>query len=286
MVSTYADLIREAGDDPRELVRIERPSEDRATVILNDPDRLNALSAPLVVQLRRRLDEVVHDPAVRSVVLTGAGSAFCAGGDIELMGTATTRLADRDDEEGASAPWRFIRRQFGGVVRLIASSDVAFIAALNGAAAGVGLAFALACDRVILSRRAVLVPAFAGLGLLPEVGTSWLLTRRLGYHRAFEFYVSEDPLDATTAVDLGLAAEVVDHEDLLAAADRWCDDIARVPSHTVRLAKPLLRAAADLTWDQALIMEEFAEPICFTTGSFRRAVSSFLLDREDDEGQS
>ena len=83
--------------------------------------------------------------------------------------------------EGVADVWRWIRREFGGIARLIAGSDTIFIGAVNGAAAGVGLAWALTCDLVIASERAVIVPAFGRLGLIPEVGTSWALTRRLGY---------------------------------------------------------------------------------------------------------
>jgi 2-(1,2-epoxy-1,2-dihydrophenyl)acetyl-CoA isomerase len=99
-------------------------------------------------------------------------------------------------DEGAAAIWRWIRRQFGGVARTIVSADKAVIAAVNGAAAGVGLAFALACDVIVLSERARIVPAFGRIGLIPEVGTSWLLTRRLGYQRAFALFAGGRHLSA------------------------------------------------------------------------------------------
>ena len=92
--------------------------------------------------------------------------------------------------------WRWIRREFGGIARLIAGSDTIFVAALNGAAAGVGLAWALTCDLVIASDHAVIVPAFGRLGLIPEVGTSWALTRRLGYQGALAYYLRGDHIDA------------------------------------------------------------------------------------------
>jgi 2-(1,2-epoxy-1,2-dihydrophenyl)acetyl-CoA isomerase len=138
----------------------------------------------------------------------------------------------------------------------------------------VGLAWALTCDLALASERAVMVPAFGRLGLLPEVGTSWALTRRLGYQGAFAFFAAGEPVGAHDAHRLGLVHEVVAHEDLLPAADRWCERIAALPAHALEMAKPLLRTAADSSWDASLAMEEFAEPNCFTTRSFQKTVES------------
>ena len=99
--------------------------------------------------------------------------------------------------------WRWIRNEFGGIAKLIARSDKAFVAAVNGAAAGVGLAFALTCDLILVSERARLVPAFGRIGLVPEVGTSWTLTRRLGYQRTFELFAGGRHLSGAEAADVG-----------------------------------------------------------------------------------
>lgn len=254
-----------------EAVRVEHRG-DRAIVTLAEPDRLNALSAALMVQLRAALDELAADPDVRAIVLTGEDPGFSAGGDLAMMAQATDRLADPDDEAGSADIWRWIRREFGGVVRTIARTDKAFVAALNGPAAGVGLAFALTCDVAVASERALIVPAFGRLGLLPEVGTSWALTRALGYQGAFAFFAAGEHLDGPRAHELGLVQEVVPHDELLEAADRWCDRVCALAPHALEMAKPLLRTAADASWDHALAMEEFAEPTCFTTARFRGAV--------------
>ena len=162
--------------------------------------------------------------------------------------------------DGATDIWRWIRYEFGAVARLIARSDTAFIAAINGAAAGVGLAWALTCDLAIASERARIVPAFGRLGLLPEVGTSWALTRRLGYQGAFAFYAAGEHVDGGRAHELGLVQQVTAHGDLIGAAQTWCDRIANMPPH-------------------ALAMEEFAEPQCFTTEAFQRSVQNLLIAR-------
>jgi 2-(1,2-epoxy-1,2-dihydrophenyl)acetyl-CoA isomerase len=271
----YEQAVAEGREHPGRFVRVER-REDRALVTLEDPGKLNVLSPALVQQLRQALEELVADRAIRAIVLTGTDPGFCAGGDLRMMDEAPRALAA---PEGATDIWRWIRYEFGGIVRLIARSDTAFIAALNGPAAGVGLAWALTCDIAIASERALIVPAFGRLGLLPEVGTSWALTRRLGYQGAFAFYAGGEHLDAERARELGLAQEVVPHERLLAAAEDWCDRIAALPPHALTMTKPLLRAAADGSWESALAMEEFAEPQCFTTDAFQGTVRQLLSAR-------
>jgi 2-(1,2-epoxy-1,2-dihydrophenyl)acetyl-CoA isomerase len=271
--SLYNSMVAD-GDDPDapRRIRVEHRG-DRAVVTLDEPDRLNVLSAPLVRQLRRVLEGLVADTGIRSVVLTGADPGFSAGGDLKMMRVATEQLSQ---PEGVADVWRWIRREFGGIARLIAGSDTIFVAALNGPAAGVGLAWALTCDLAIASERAVIVPAFGRLGLIPEVGTSWALTRRLGYQGALAYYLRGAHIDAHTAQRLGFVQQVVEHDMLLATADEWCSRVAAMPAHAVAMTKPLLRAAADASWNDALTLEEFAEPTCFTTAAFADSVHSML----------
>jgi 2-(1,2-epoxy-1,2-dihydrophenyl)acetyl-CoA isomerase len=268
----YDDLVSGGRERSGTLVRVDRGA-DRAVVTLDDPGKLNVLSAPLVQQLKAALEELVDDRAIRAIVLTGADPGFSAGGDLRMMDEAPAALASG---EGATDIWRWIRYEFGGIVRLIARSDTAFIAALNGPAAGVGLAWALTCDLAIASERARIVPAFGRLGLLPEVGTSWAITRRLGYQGAFAYYAGGEHIDAERALELGLVHEVVPHEELLSASESWCARIAALPPHAIAMTKPLLRAAADGTWESSLAMEEFAEPQCFTTSAFQDTVKEML----------
>jgi 2-(1,2-epoxy-1,2-dihydrophenyl)acetyl-CoA isomerase len=268
-VSVYREFVAEGEDDNAPArVQVER-KRDRAVVTLAEPDRLNTLSAPLVGQLRRALERLVRDHELRAIVLTGEDPAFSAGGDLRMMDSAIAHLGD---SAGVTDVWRWIRHEFGAIARLIAHCDKTFIAAINGPAAGVGLAWALSCDLAIASERAVIVPAFGKLGLLPEVGTSWALTRRLGYQGAYAYYLRGEHIDAQRALALGLVQEVVAHDALLDAADGWCERASAMPEHAMEMTKPLLRAVADASWDGALALEEFAEPSCFTTEAFARAV--------------
>lgn len=274
-MSVYREFVAEGEDEnaPRR-VRVER-TRDRAVVTLVEPGRLNTLSAPLVGQLRRSLERLARDRELRAIVLTGEDPAFSAGGDLRMMDTAVAHLGD---PAGTTDIWRWIRHEFGAIARLIARTDKTFIAAINGPAAGVGLAWALSCDLAIASERAVIVPAFGRLGLLPEVGTSWALTRRLGYQGAYAYYLRGEHIDAQHALRLGLVQEVVAHDRLLAAAEQWCERASAMPEHAMEMTKPLLRAVADASWDGALALEEFAEPSCFTTEAFAQAVRRLSSD--------
>ena len=274
-MALYGELRRAGGEDERTLVRVDH-RDDRVTLTLNDPDRLNPLSAGLNLQLQDRLQEIARDPQIRSVVITGEDPAFSAGGDLRMMLDGNRAIRDSEHPADTADSWRWIRRQFGGVVRTIASTDKLFVAAINGPAAGVGLAFALACDVVIASEHPILVPAFGRLGLVPEVGTSWFLTRRLGYHGAIEYYLRGDQIDATEALTLDIVSEVHPHDTLLAGADAWCDRAAGLPAHALEMTKSLLRAAADAPWEEALRLEEFAEANCFSTEALGTAAAHLL----------
>lgn len=270
--------IREIEQDPRELVVVERWSAAQALVRMNDPASHNALSGPLTVQLRRALDALVADPELRVLVLTGAPPAFSVGGDWKLMVERGHTYAER--AEGTTGLWHWIRHQFGGIARRITQTDKVVIAAVNGPAAGVALAWALSSDLLLVAEEAKLVTAFGRIGLVPEVGTSWALTRQLGYARAFELFLRGDVLSGREAVERGLANAAVPQAELLDLARSWCDRVCRLPEHVVSMTKPLLRAACDMTWHQTLLAEEFAEPNTFTTRYHQETVRALLEGRE------
>jgi 2-(1,2-epoxy-1,2-dihydrophenyl)acetyl-CoA isomerase len=270
----YEEIVERARSGrERDYVEVER-SGIRATVTLDDPEKLNPLSAALTVQLHDELAALARDPEVRTIVITGRDPAFSAGGDLRLMADSGQGMLA--SPSGATDIWRWIRGQFGGIARLITRTDKAFVAAVNGPAAGVGLAFALGCDVLLLSERARIVPAFGRIGLVPEVGNSWALTRRLGYQRAFGLFASGRHLSGAEAFELGLGNELVPHDQLLGVTAAWCERIERLPAHVLAMSKPLLRHAADMTWEQAIAMEEFSEPMCFTTEAHQAAVRELL----------
>jgi 2-(1,2-epoxy-1,2-dihydrophenyl)acetyl-CoA isomerase len=255
-----------------------------ATVTLNDPQRLNALSAAMMFQLNARLAELSRDPRIRAVIIVGSGAAFCSGGALDLIRDGALGVHRVDDLEtpggGTAEPWRFIRLQFGAAVRTIVNSNVLFVAAINGPAAGVGLALALACDVVIASKEnATLVPAFARLGLVPEVGTSWAITRRLGYQGALRFFTLGTHVNAQQAFDMGLVQELHPHDELMTAAHAVVDRMLQLPAHTLEMTKTLLRASCDLPFEASLRLEEAFEANCFSTRALPTAAAALLRSR-------
>jgi 2-(1,2-epoxy-1,2-dihydrophenyl)acetyl-CoA isomerase len=215
-------------------VLVERAGA-RATVTLCDPERLNSLSLPLATELHEALRELLVDLDLRAIVLTGADPAFSAGAGPEPSA---------------------VRLVLGEVAKLVVDADVPVIAAVNGLAAGAGLALALACDVVLASDRACLAPAPGRVGLLSEVGVSFWLTRRLGYHRTLSLFSRGQQLSAREAAETGLVDAAVGHDELADAVSFWCA-VASL-SATPDGAKPLLRAATQSGWGRATVMREFA----------------------------
>jgi 2-(1,2-epoxy-1,2-dihydrophenyl)acetyl-CoA isomerase len=280
-ITGYDTAEAAARAEERVVIEVERDGP-RAIVRLDDSERLNPLTGELTVQLHDALRALARDNAVRVVVLTGTDPAFSAGGDLQLMRDFAHPMVD-DGPDGATALWEWIRGEFGAIARLITRTDKAFIAAVNGAAAGVGLSFAFACDLIVASERAVFVPAFGKIGLVPEVGSSWLLTRRLGYQRTFELFATGRHLSGEQAHELGLVNAVVPHHELMTTAREWCEALDKLPRHVLKMMKPLLRGAVDMSWEHAIAMEEFAEPMCFTTDAHREGVATFLAQAERKE---
>jgi len=176
------------------------------TIMLNRPDVLNALNRSVHEGLRRSLAQA-QDPAVRAVVITGAGRGFCVGQDLQEFSAGAGDVTDN------------LRANYHRNVLAIRALEKPVIAAVNGPAAGAGLSLALACDIRIAADSASFVPAFINIGLVPDSGATFFVTRILGYARAFEWLCSGRRLSATEAHAWGLVSEVVESESLLARAD-------------------------------------------------------------------
>lgn len=197
-------------------------------ITLNRPAASNACTPELLRALSAALD-VASDEDCRAVVLTGAGANFCAGADLAVA-------QERGDEMN-------LRRAFHPPLLALAALQKPVIAAINGAAAGGGLGFALAADLRLMAQNARLVPAWVQIGLVPDVGASWFATRALGETRTFEWFATGVPMSAARAVDFGLASEAVAPEGLVERALERAQQLAGQPGLAVPLTKSLLAQA-------------------------------------------
>ena len=239
-----------------------------ATLTLDRPEALNALTAPIKVALRKALESIAADRSVRAVILTGAGRAFCAGQD----------LAERDEPDAAPLEVE-LRERYNPIVRLLRSMGQPVIAAVNGVAAGAGASIALACDIRIAAEEARFVLAFGRIGLVPDSGATWFLPRLVGSARATEMALVGDPIDAEHALRIGLVSKVVPRDELLAAARALADQL----SAAAPLAIAMTKQALDRTWsidlDAALDDEASLQGIAGATADHAEGLAAFREKR-------
>jgi 2-(1,2-epoxy-1,2-dihydrophenyl)acetyl-CoA isomerase len=228
-------------------IKLER-REHIAVVRLSRPERLNAFDPDSVRQLLSTLSEVAHDRSIRAVVLTGDGSAFSAGGDVNAM-SERLKVGDLD---------RLFNELTGTleqIIRLIIGMKKPVIAAIPGVAAGGGLSLALACDWRIGSTNALLIPAFSGLGAVPDGGLTYFLPHFIGLGHAQELLFSQSRVPAPRARELGLLHDVVAPEELQARAWAKAVELAAGPTQAYAATKQLLVSTFGSTVESQLALE-------------------------------
>jgi enoyl-CoA hydratase/carnithine racemase len=241
------------------------------TWTLNLPEKRNPISDPLMVDaFRRELARVNDTTDVGAVVLTGAGAAFSAGGDLKAMQEGRGLFG----EPGARQRLGY-KRGIQLITREMVDSEVPVIAAVNGPAIGAGCDLATMCDIRIASTRAMFAESFVQLGLIPGDGGAWLLPRIVGHARAVELSLTGRRIDASTAMAWGLVSRVVAPELLLADARQVAREIADLPRDAVRMTKVLLRRAADLSLDETLDLSAAMQPLCHATTEHQDLVARF-----------
>ncbi len=244
-----------------------------ALITLNRPDALNALVGDMRARLREAFEGAAGDPAVRVLVVTGAGRGFCSGGDIKFMQDVMAR-GGRFEE--------FLPLLEAGrdVVRAIHATDKPVLAAVNGAAAGAGMNLALACDIRWASEKAKFAESFARIGLHPDWGGIHTLPELVGTARALELMWTGDAVDAAEALRLGLVTRVLPPDALLPEMLAFADRLARAPAVAITSIKQSVRASAFLSLEQALAREIEAQERCWGTHDAREGLASFLEKRE------
>jgi 2-(1,2-epoxy-1,2-dihydrophenyl)acetyl-CoA isomerase len=250
---------------------IETTEDGVATLTFNRPERMNALSTPIMEGLLQGLPRLAGDPAVRVIVLTGSGRAFCAGGDVKSM-------AEGGERRSAAEATAHLRSRME-VSRILHELPKPTIAMINGPAAGAGLAFALACDLRIAGASARLVTAFVKVGLSGDFGGSFFMTRLVGAAKARELYFTGRPVDAQEALSLGLVNRVVPDDQLADAAMELARSLAQGPQVALSLMKRNMNCAESAGLAELLDMEAANMVQTVGTEDHREAAKAFVEKR-------
>jgi 2-(1,2-epoxy-1,2-dihydrophenyl)acetyl-CoA isomerase len=236
------------------------------TITLNRPDVLNAFNREMHRAFAAALKEA-RDGGVRAVVLTGAGRGFCVGQDLTEFREAPGDIGSR------------LRESYHPNIRAIRALEKPVIAAVNGAAAGAGMSLACACDLRLAADSATFVPAFINIGLIPDSGGSYFVTRILGPARAFEWLASGKRLTAADAHAWGLVTEVVEADALASRAGGLAAQLAELPTRGVGMTKRLLDHAVTATLEEQLEREAQLQAAATKTEDFKEGVAAFLEKR-------
>jgi 2-(1,2-epoxy-1,2-dihydrophenyl)acetyl-CoA isomerase len=240
-----------------------------ATVTLNRPDALNALTVPMKQALLAAFRRLEREKPVRAVVLTGAGRAFCAGQDLR------ERL-----EPGAAPLGVEVRERYNPIIRAMRGLPKPIVAAINGVAAGAGASLALASDIRIASETASFALAFGRVGLVPDSGATWFLPRLVGSARAAELALLNDPVSAPDALRLGLVGRVVAADQLALEAKAIAARLAAGAPKAIALTKRALEAAWDHDLDAALEYEAHLQDLAGRTKDHAEGMAAFMEKRQ------
>jgi 2-(1,2-epoxy-1,2-dihydrophenyl)acetyl-CoA isomerase len=233
-------------------------------ITFNRPEVLNSFHRPMALELQAALAAAAENPAVRALLLTGAGRAFCAGQD----------LSEPLDDFAAH-----VRAVYNPLVRAIRTLPKPVVAAVNGVAAGAGANLALACDFVVASRQAEFLQAFVRIGLVPDTGGTYFLPRLVGLARATALAMLGDKLPAPTALEWGLIHRVVEPEQLADESLALATRLARQPTYGLGLIKQLLHASLGNDLDAQLALEAELQGAAGRSEDYREGVAAFREKR-------
>lgn len=251
-------------------IRIE-PHGSWRKIVLNRPDKLNAVNEEMLAALLRALDDAEADASCRALLLTGEGRGFCAG---QELGPAVMPGPNGppDLEKLAAENHHRITRRLRGL-------RLPVVCAVNGVAAGAGASFALACDIVLAARSAKFVQAFVKIGLVPDSGSSFFLTRSVGEARARALAMLGDAIDADRAAQWGMIWQAVDDADLAAKSTALTGQLAQAPTESLARIKQMFAAAATNTLDAQLDLEARLQGEAGRTADYAEGVQAFLEKR-------
>lgn len=242
-----------------------------AAITLNRPEVYNALNDEITFELQDVFKKVGKDDAVRVLVVTGEGKAFCSGQDLK---------------EAAKFPIRSfsdsVAKRYNPLVRLMRQMPKPIICRLNGIAAGAGCSLALACDLIVASEEAVLVEAFVNIGLVLDSGSSYFLPRLVGSSKAFELASMGNKIKAVEALALGLVNKVVPSAQLDEAVKTYTDYYAHAPTKAIGLMKQMLNKSHAASLDEMLEYEALCQDIAGNSADHKEGIAAFMEKRKPD----
>lgn len=244
-------------------------TEGVATITLNRPEVYNALNDEITFELQDALKAVAKDEAVRVVVLTGAGKAFCSGQDLK----AASGQQKRSFQDS-------LQKRYNPIIRAMRSLPKPIICRLNGVAAGAGASLALACDIIVASEEASLIEIFINIGLVPDSGSSYFLPRLIGTARAFELCAMGQRVKAAEAFTMGLVNKVCPSDQLDHTVQGFTSYFATAPTKSVGLIKKMLNRSSTATLEDMLEYEAYCQEIAGQSEDYKEGVTAFLEKRK------
>lgn len=240
-----------------------------ARVSLNRPEVYNALNDEITFELQEVFKMVAKDVAVRVVVLTGEGKAFCSGQDLKAI-PAGQKHSFIDS----------LNKRYNPIIRAMRNLPKPILCRLNGVAAGAGCSLALACDMIIASEDATLIEVFINIGLVPDSGSSYFLPRMVGSAKAFELCAMGNKVRAQEAFEIGLVNKVVPAVQLDEAVKNYTDYFAKAPTKAIGLIKKMLNKSTISTLDEMLDYEAYSQETAGSTHDHQEGVKAFLEKRK------
>ncbi len=240
-----------------------------AIITLNRPEVRNAINAQMLTELGEVISRGARDVKVNVIVLTGTGKDFCAGHDI---------MENRQEPRKNTEAW--INEAYKPPLMGIVEMGKPVISAVNGAAAGIGSAFAMICDLTIMAEDAFILLPFVTIATIPDGGATWLLTHVIGYKRAYQLAVEAERIPAQRCLELGLANRVVPGDKLMGEALSWAERLAERAPLSLALTKKAMHRAKTLSLSEAISYEAKLQSICTSSEDFAEGVEAFFRKRK------
>ena len=238
-------------------------------ITLNRPEKYHSFVREMALELQETLDKCNKNKAVRAILITATGKAFCAGQD----------LGEASDPNGPELT-QIVQEHYNPIIRKIRNIEKPIVAAVNGIAAGAGASIALACDIVVATESASFIQAFSKIGLIPDSAGTFFLPRLVGIQRAAALMMTAEPISANDAVDMGMIYKAYSTEDFESESWKLVSKLAKMPTKGLGLTKKLLNASYTNNLDEQLDMEDDCQTIAGNSADFKEGVQAFLEKRK------